>query len=137
MLPLLLSCLSSVRELSATASLAEVQPPTAPPQLPYMSGVSSRDLIASLCPVAAACVVASIRYYNEKQMQKRTLDPQDDPNPLLTFSDADTASHGNCGDFGTILERRRSETFYVSDTSVVTFRVCGSSVNFVKRVWAI
>ena len=131
MFPLLLSLLSGVRELSATASLAEVhvQRPKAPPELPYISGVSSRDLIASLCPVAVAIIVASIRYYNEKQMQQRTLDPRAQPSPLLTFGDVDTASHGNCGDFGTVLERQRSETFYVSDTSVAIFRVCSSSVN--------
>lgn len=132
MLPLLLSFLSSVRELSATASLAEVQQQKALPQLPDMSSVSSRDLIASLCPVAVAFIVASVRYYNEKQMQLRTSDPQAHPSPLLTFGGVDTASSGDCGDFGVGLERRRSETFYVSDTSVVIFRVCISSLNSVK-----
>jgi hypothetical protein len=134
MLPLLLSFLSGIRELSATASLAEAQQPRAPLELPDMSGVSSRDLIASLCPVAVAFIVASIRYYNEKQMRHRTLDPQVDPTPLLTFGDVDTASHGDCGDWGTELEHRRSKAFYVSDTSVVVFRVCSLSENLVKWV---
>jgi len=127
MLPLLLSFLSGVRELSATASLAEVQQPKAPLEFIDISGVSSRDLIASLCPVAVALVVASIRYYNEKQMQQRASDPQTHSSPLLSFGevDVDTAPHGDCGDFGTALERRRSERFYVSDTSIVVFRVDG------------
>lgn len=123
----MLSFLSGVRELSAIASLAEAQQPKTLPEIPDMSGVSSRDLIASLCPVAVAFIVASIRYYNEKQMEQRTLDPQVRLSPLLTFEDVDTGSQGNCGDLGTALEHRRSETFYVSDTSVVIFRVCGSS----------
>lgn len=135
MLPFLLSFLSGVRELSATASLAEVQQPKAPLELPDMSGVSSRDLIASLCPVAVAFVVASIRYYNEKQMEQRTSDPQAHSSPLLTFGDVDSLAHGDCGDLSTALQRRRSGEFYVSDASVVVFRVCASSVNAAKSVW--
>lgn len=137
MLPLLLSFLSGVRELSATASLAEAQQPETPPELPDMSGVSCRDLIASLCPVAVAFVVASIRYYNDKKMRRRTSDPQADASQLLAFGDVDTGSHNNCGDCGTVLERRRSEAFYVSDTSVVVFRVCNSNGNSVERMGVI
>lgn len=131
MLPLLLSFLSGVRELSATASLAEVQQSKPPLEVLDISGVSSRDLIASLCPVAVAFIVASIRYYNEKQMQQRTLDPQAQPNPLLAFGDVDTELYGNCGDVGATPKRQRSEAFYVSDTSVVIFRVCSLSEMYV------
>lgn len=131
MFPLLFSVLSGVRELSATASLAEFQQPEASPEIPTIPGVSSKDLLTSLCPIAVALVVATIRHYNEKQVQQRTLDTNYHSNPLLTFEDADTASYSNCGELGTALERRRSETFYVSENSVVIFTVGSLSLNSV------
>lgn len=133
MFPLLFSVLSSIRELSATASLAQFQQPDASPQLPIIPGVSSTDLIASLCPVAAALIVATIRYYNEKQIQQRTSDLRVYSTPLLTFEDVDIASYNDCGDLGTALKRRRSEMFYVSDDSIVVFRVCSLSLN--SAIW--
>ena len=124
MFPLLLSVLSGVRELSATASLAEFQQPGELLELLVMPGVSSKELVASLCPIAVAFVVATIRYYNEKQVKQRALDPYPQSSPgLLPFGDVDTASHSNCGDFNAAVERRRSDTFYVSDNSIVIFRV--------------
>ena len=124
MFPLLFSFLSGVRELSATASLEELLQPEASPQHSIVPGVSSRDLIASLCPVAAALVVATVRHYNEKRMQERTSDLHVYSSPLLTFGDVNAASYNNCGDLGAVLKRRRSETFYVSEDSIVVFRVC-------------
>lgn len=124
MFPLLFSVLSGVRELSATASLEGFRQSEAPPRLSIMPGVSSRDLIASLCPVAAALIVATVRYYNEKRMQQRTSDPHAYFNPLLTFEDINIASYKDCGDLRTVLGRCRSETFYISDDSIVVFRVC-------------
>jgi len=67
--------------------------------------------------------VATVRYYNEKQIQQRASDPQVHTNPLLTFGDVDIVQHSNCGDIGAVLERRRSERFYISDNSIVTFKV--------------
>jgi len=126
MFPLLFSVLSGVRELSATTSLAEFQRPEA---FPIMPGVSSRDLLASLCPIAAALIVATVRHYNEKQVQQRTLDLHDHSSTLLTFEDVDIASYNDCGDLGKALGRRRSETFYASDNSIVVFTVCSLSLN--------
>lgn len=123
MFPLLFSVLSGVREPSATAFLEEFLQPEASPQHPIMPGVSSRDLIASLCPVAAALVVATIRYYNEKRMQERTSDPHARSSSLSAFEDVSVASYNNCGDLGAAMKGRRSETFYVSDDSIVVFRV--------------
>jgi hypothetical protein len=136
MFPLLFSILSGVRELSATASLAELEQPEAPLEFPMTLGVSSRDLIASICPIAVAFIVATVRHYNEKQMEQRTSDPHLHQNPLLTLEDVEVAPHGNCGDFGTALGRRRSEAFYVSDNSVVVFKVGSPSLNPGKRTWA-
>ena len=133
MFPLLFSVLSGVRELSATASLEGFRQPEAPPRLSIMPGVSSRDLIASLCPVAAALIVATIRYYNEKRMEERTSDPHSYSNPLLTFDDIDIASYNDCGDLRTALGRCRSETFYISDDGIAVFRVCTLSLNLM--IW--
>jgi hypothetical protein len=127
MFPLLLSVLSGVRELSATASLAELLRQEVPPDFPTMPGVSQKDLIASLCPIAAAFIVAMIRSYNEKQIQERTSSPRVRPASLLTFGDVNVGSHNNCGDIVTTLEPRRSERFYVSDDSIMNFRVRRSS----------
>jgi hypothetical protein len=135
MFPLLFSFLSGVRELSATASLAEFQQPEAPSELPVMLGIPSRDLLTSLCPIAVALIVATTRYYNEKQMEQRASDPDDYSNPLSTFGDIGTASYNDCGNFGTALEHRRPEMFYISNDSMVVFRVCGSMLKFVT--WAL
>lgn len=126
MFSLLFSILSGVRELSATASLEEFQQPEPLSQLPTMPGVSSKDLIASLCPVAVAVIVATIRYYNESQMQRRISDPYVYSSPFWMSEDA---SCDNCGDLGTALARRRSESFYISDDSIVVFRVCTLNLN--------
>jgi len=134
MFPLLFSVLSGVRELSATASLADFQPPEASPGLPSILGVSSKDLLASVCPIAVALIVATIRHYNEKQMQQRTSDSDGCSNLLSTFEDADVASYGKCGDIGAALQRRRSKTFYVSDNSIMIFRVRTLSLN--SMPWA-
>ncbi|KAF9645248.1 hypothetical protein BDM02DRAFT_3120542 [Thelephora ganbajun] len=111
MIPLLFSLLSSVKELSATASLVELQQPEAPPELLIMPGVSPGDLLASLCPIAVALIVATIRYRNEKQMQQRTSDLHDHSSSSSAFEDANITP---------------SETFYVSDNSIVIFRVDGT-----------
>ena len=129
MFPLLFSVLSGIKELSATASLEGFRQSEAPPRLSIMPGVSSRDLIASLCPVAAALVVATTRYYNEKRMQQRTSDPHVYSNPLLAFEDINIESGNDCGDLRTALGRCRSETFYISDDSIVVFRVCNLGLN--------
>ena len=131
MFPLLLSVLSGVRELSATASLAEAHKPDVSFELPNLPGVSAKDFVASLCPIAVAFIVATIRYYNEKQIQRRTSDPQVHPNPLLTFGDVNIVQHSNCGDIGAVLERRRSERFYISDNSIVTFKVRSTSLTLI------
>lgn len=123
MFPLLFSVLSGVRELSATASLAEILQPEMTSELPSMPGVSPRDLVASLCPIAVALIVATIRYRNEKQVQQRTFNPQTHSALLLTFGDAGIMPYSNCDDLGAVLERQRSETFYISDSSVVIFKV--------------
>ena len=133
MLSLLFSVLSGVRELSATASLAEFQQPEASPELPTIVGVPPRDLLASLCPIAVAFIVATIRHYNEKHVQQRTLDLHDHSSPLLTFEDANIASYNNCGELDTAIKRRRSETFYVSENSVIVFTVCSLSLNSVHE----
>lgn len=124
MFPLLFSVLSGVRELSATASLEELQQPEPLSQPPITSGVSSKDLIASLCPVAVAIIVATVRYYNEGRMQQRILDPYVYSSPFWISEDADIVPCDDCGDLGTALARHRSETFYISDDSIVVFRVC-------------
>lgn len=134
MLRPLFSVLSGVRELSATASLEEFQQPEASPQLPIMPGVSPGDLIASLCPIVAALIVATIRYYNEKQVQQRTSDPYIYSSPFLTPQDVKIAGYNDCGDLGTALERYRSETFYISDGSIVVFKVCNLSLNLMTWV---
>ena len=120
------SILSGVRELSATASLEDFQQSDPSSQLPIMPGVSSKDLIASICPVAVAVIVATIRYYNESQMRQRISDPYVYSNPFWML---EGASCDDCGDLGTALTRRRSETFYISDDSIVVFRVCTLSLN--------
>jgi len=133
MFPLLFSVLSGVRELSATASLAEFQQPESLPELPIIPGVSPRDLLASLCPIAVAFIVATVRHYNEKQVQQRTSDLHDHSSLFLTFEDVDTASCNDCGDLGKALGRRRSETFYVSDNSIVVFTVRNLNLNSVHE----
>jgi hypothetical protein len=129
MLPLLFSILSGVRELSATAYLEEFQQPEPLSQLPIIPGVSSKDLIASLCPVAVAVIVATIRYYNEGQMQQRISGPYVYSSPFWMLEGGDIASCNDCGDLGTALARRRSQTFYIPDDSIVVFRVCTLSLN--------
>ena len=131
MFPLLLSFLSGIKELSATASLEELQRPELRPGLAAISGIPRRDLIASLCPIAAAFIVATVRYYNEKQVQLRTSDSLIwHPKLPSAFEDPDIPSRSNCGDLGgTPLERRRSGTFYETDNSIVILRVRGSSLS--------
>ena len=129
MFPLLFSVLYGVRELSATASLEGFRQPEASPRFSIMPGVSSRDLIASLCPVAAAIIVAAIRYYNEKRMRQRASDPHAYSSPFLTFEDINIASYKDCGDLHTAFGRCRSETFYFSNDGIVVFRVCNLSLN--------
>ena len=123
MFPLILSILSGVRELSATASLAELLRQEVPPEFPILPGVSRKDLITSLCPIAAAFIVAMIRSHNDKQIQQRTSSPQLRSESLLMVGNADFESRNNCGGPVTTLERRRSERFYVSDDSIMVFRV--------------
>lgn len=129
MFPLLFSVLSGVRELSATASLEEFLGPEPLSQLPIMPGVSSKDLIASLCPIAVAVIVATIRHCNESRMQQRISDPYVYSSPFWMEEDADVAPYEDCGDLGTALARRRSEKFYISDDSIVVFRVRTLSLN--------